>query len=310
MHQVDIRQIDLNLLIILKVLLDEQNVTRASEKLNLSQSATSHALKRLRQMFNDPLLERSVAGMRPTARALTLRDSLEQILGDIEELVKEPIFTPELAKGTIRIATSDYATTVILPTILRELAQKAPYIDVECYDWQADTLEKIRHNEIDLGLGIIDSSKTNGIKTQNLFVERFVSIVRRDHPILEERMSLQSYIRYPHALITTGSPTHSIKDAPKGLVDRILEEAGLTRRVMLKLPHFFSGALIISNTDLILTLPRRIALLYANNIHITLFDPPIALGEYHYMQIWASHTNCEPLQGWLRNLVSHLAASM
>lgn len=172
MHQVDIRQIDLNLLIILKVLLDEQNVTRASEKLNLSQSATSHALKRLRQMFNDPLLERSVAGMRPTARALTLRDSLEQILGDIEELVKEPIFTPELAKGTIRIATSDYATTVILPTILRELAQKAPYIDVECYDWQADTLEKIRHNEIDLGLGIIDSSKTNGIKTQNLFVEQ------------------------------------------------------------------------------------------------------------------------------------------
>ena len=91
MHQIDIKKIDLNLLIILKVLLDEHNVTKASQKLNLSQSATSHALNRLRKMFNDPLLERSPSGMRPTARALALRESLEHILIDIKQLVEEPI---------------------------------------------------------------------------------------------------------------------------------------------------------------------------------------------------------------------------
>ena len=137
MQQIDIRQIDLNLLRILKALLDESNVTRASEKLNLSQSATSHALNRLRKMFNDPLLERSSTGMRPTPRALALQASLETILLDIERLIQEPIFLPEQAQGTIRIAASDYATTVILPPILKELFHKAPAIDIECYPTSA-----------------------------------------------------------------------------------------------------------------------------------------------------------------------------
>ena len=310
MHQIDIKQIDLNLLNVLKVLLDEVSVTKASEKLNLSQSAISHALQRLRKTFNDPLLERVASGMRPTSRAIALRESLENILRDIEQLVAEPIFIPELAKGTLRIAASDYATTVILPTVLKELSQKCPYINIECCDWQSDTLEKIRNGEIDLGLGIVDLSKTNGIKAQNLFSERFVSIVRKEHPILEENLSLESYIAYPHALISTGSPTHSIKNSPKGHIDRILEEAGVTRRVMLKLPHFFSAALIISQTDLILTIPRRIALLYTNAANITLFDPPIALGEYNYMQIWASHGDRVPFQVWLRNLISSQTESI
>ncbi len=310
MHQIDIRRIDLNLLTILKVLLDEQNVTKASERLNLSQSATSYALKRLRQIFNDPLLERSVGGMRPTARALALQESLSRILADVEQLVKEPNFTPELAKGTIRIAASDYANAVILPLLLQEMTQKCPFIDVECYDWQADTLEKMRQGEVNLGLGIVDLDKTYGIKTENLFTERFVSIVRKKHPILKKNISLESYIAYPHTLISTGSPTHSIKNAPKGYVDRVLEEAGLKRRVMLKLPHFFSGALIISKTDLILTLPSRIAALYTNVAHITVFDPPIDFDDYQYMQIWSTHFEHDPFHKWLRNLIKDLTVNI
>ncbi len=304
MHQIDIKQIDLNLLIILKVLLDESSVTKASEKLNLSQSATSHALKRLRQMFNDPLLERSVAGMRPTPRAIALRESLINILFDIEQLITEPIFIPELAKGKIRIASSDYSTTVILPTVLKQLSQQCPHIDIECYDWQPDTLDKMKNGEIDLGLGVVDLSHTNGIKAQNLFSEHFVSIVRKDHPILQEKISLESYVAYPHALISTGSPTHSIQRSSKSHVDQALEKLGVTRRITLKLPHFFSAALVISQTDLILTLPYRIALLYLNVTNIALFDPPLDLGKYNYMQIWSKHCDHVPLQVWLRNLIS------
>jgi len=305
MHQIDIKEIDLNLLNILKVLLDEVSVTKASEKLNLSQSATSHALQRLRKMFNDPLLERSASGMRPTPRAIALRASLGNILHDIEQLVTEPIFIPALATGTLRIAASDYATTVILPPILKYLSLCSPLIDIECYEWHSETLEKLKNGEIDLGLGIVDLDNDSGIRTQNLFAERFVSIVRAEHPILEKKITLESYIASPHALIKiTSSPTHSIKKTPKGHVDYILEELGAERRVMLKLPHFLSAALIVGQTDLILTLPRRIALLLENLANITIFEPPLDLGEYSYMQIWSEHCDRVPLQIWLRSLIS------
>jgi DNA-binding transcriptional LysR family regulator len=305
MHQIDIKQIDLNLLTILKVLLDERNVTRASEKLNLSQSATSHALKRLRKMFNDPLLERAAAGMCPTPRAIALQESLEHILRDIEQLVTEPVFIPELAKGTLRLAASDYATTIILPTVLKHLAQKSPHIDIDCYDWHPETLDRLKNGEIDLCLGVVDIDGTNGIRTQNLFLEHFVSIVRKNHPILESGITLDAYVASPHALITiTGSPVHSIKKSAKSSVDRMLDELGVKRRVMLRLPHFLSAALIISQTDMILTLPRRIALLFANVSDISIFEPPINLGEYHYMQIWSKRCDHIPFQVWLRNLIS------
>ena len=185
MHQIDIKGIDLNLLNILKVLLDEVSVTKASEKLSLSQSATSHALQRLRKMFNDPLLERSAKGMRPTPRAIALRASLKNILLNIEQLVAETIFVPALAEGTIHIASSDYGTTVILPSVIKQLSLSSPSINVEIYGSHTDILEKLKDGKIDLGLGVFELDRTKGFKAQNLFTERFVSIVRADHPILE-----------------------------------------------------------------------------------------------------------------------------
>ncbi len=306
MHQIDIKDIDLNLLIILKILLDENNVTKASEKLNLSQSATSHALNRLRKMFNDPLLERSRTGMRPTARALALQGSLENILLEIEQLIEEPIFRPEEATGTVRIAASDYATTVILPSVLKQLARESPYINIECYDWHPDTLERLRIGEIDLALGVVDLDDSDRrLRCQNLFPESFASVVRADHPIVQASITLESYISWPHALITiTGSPILSIKKSHKSHVDRILEESGVNRRVMLKLPHFLSAALIIDGTDLILTLPRRIAMLFKNIANIAVFEPPMDLGAYEYMQVWHARSDNIPLQVWLRNMIS------
>jgi DNA-binding transcriptional LysR family regulator len=305
MHQIDIKDIDLNLLIILKILLDENNVTKASEKLNLSQSATSHALKRLRKMFNDPLLERSRTGMRPTARAIALQGSLQNILLEIEQLVEEPIFRPELARGTVRIAASDYGTTVVLPPLLNQLARESPYIDIECYDWHPDTLEKLGIGEIDLALGVSHfDDDDNQFRSQKLFPESFASVVRADHPIIQASITLESYISWSHALITiTGTPSTSIKKSHKSHVDRILEESGVSRRVMLKLPHFLSAALIIDGTDLILTLPRRIAMLFTNIANIAVFEPPLDLGVYEYMQVWHARSDNIPLQAWIRNTI-------
>jgi DNA-binding transcriptional LysR family regulator len=220
MYQIDIKDVDLNLLIILKVLLDENNVTKASEKLNLSQSATSHALKRLRKMFNDPLLERSRMGMRPTPRALALQESLQNILVEIEHLVEEPIFRPEIATETVRIAASDYATSVILPPLIEQIAIDSPYLNIECYDWTPDTFERLRNGEIDLALGVVHlNDADNRFRCQKLFPESFVSLVRANHPILQDSITLESYTNWPHTLITiTGSPIPSIKQSSKSYI--------------------------------------------------------------------------------------------
>ena len=305
MHQINIEQIDLNLLLVLKVLIEESSVTKASKRLNLSQSATSHALKRLRLLFNDPLLARSSKGMMPTPRAIAISESLQNVLLDIEQIINAPVFIPELAKGTIRIAASDYATTVILPTVLEKLSRKSPNIDIECFDWHLNTLEKLKNREIDLGLGVIDVDGVNGIKVQHLFKERLISIVRKDHPILQADITVETYVYFPHALITiTGSPVHSIVKSPKSHIDRILEDLGVKRRVMLKLPHFLSAALIIGQTDMILTLPNRIAQLISDIAKVSTFEPPIDLEDYSYMQIWAEHNDNIPSHVWLRHLIS------
>ena len=305
MHQINIEQIDLNLLLVLKILLEERNVTKAGERLNLSQSATSHALKRLRLVFDDQLLERSPKGMMPTPRAIGISESLQNILLDIEQIVNVPVFIPELAKGTIRIAASDYATAVILPSVLEELSRKSPNVNIECFDWNQNTLEKLKNREIDLGLGVIDVNGIDGIRTQNLFKEYFVSIVRKDHPILQADITIETYLDFPHALITiTGLPVNSIVKSPKSHVDRVLEDLGVKRRVMLKLPHFLSAALIISQTDMILTLPSRIAQLLSKVSKVSTFEPPINLEDYSYMQVWAKHSDNIPSHIWLRHLVS------
>ena len=167
-------------------------------------------------------------------------------------------------------------------------------------------MEKLRVGDIDLGLGVVDLDESErGFRSQNLFTESFVSIVRAEHPILQDRITLESYIAWPHALITiTGSPVLSIKRSSKSHVDRILDDLGVKRRVMLKLPHFLSAALIIDRTDLILTLPRRIALLLTNVANITIFEPPIDLGVYDYMQVWPARCDNTPLQVWIRKTIA------
>ena len=272
-------------------MLEERSVTKAGERLNLSQSATSHALRRLRLVFNDQLLTRSPKGMMPTPRAIAISESLENMLLDIEQIVNVPIFIPELAKGSMRIAASDYATSVILPSVLEELSRKRPNINIECCDWNQNILEKLKNREIDLGLGVIDVNGIDGIRTQNLFKEYFVSIVRKDHPILQADIMIETYVYFPHALITiTGLPVTSIIKSSKSHIDRILEDLGVKRRVMLKLSHFLSAALIISQTDMILTLPSRIAQLLSSIAKVSTLKPPIDLEDYSYMQILAKHS--------------------
>ncbi len=297
MHEINLAQLDLNLLMALHALLEERSVTRAGETLGLSQSATSHALSRLRKLFNDPLLVRTPKGMIPTSRAENLLEPLRQILSEIEQLIQTPIFDPKATQGTIQLVATDYATVVILPQVLQRIAEEAPHLDVECHHWGTDTLEQLRRGTVDLALGGQNPPDASEFSFQPLFVEDFVSIVRIDHPVTRAEFTLESFLTCPHALIT-------VTNSRMGYIDKVLEELGAKRRILLRLPHFLSAPLIVAKTDLILTLPRRLAVLFAEFANLAVLNPPIEVAGFSYIQVWHKRRQHEPMHIWLRNLIA------
>ncbi|SRR5579883_1043680 len=305
MHKINLSQLDLNLLLVLSALLQERNVTKAGERMGLSQSATSHALGRLRQVFDDPLLTRSAKGMVLTPRAQQLLEPLQTILLDIEQLIKPKTFEPKTAQGTIQIAASDYATVVILPKVLKQISDKAPDLNLECHHWGPDTLDALTNGVIDLALGLLNLPQASQLQLQTLFVEDFVSVVRADHPITQTDFTVESYVAWSHILITiTNTSVTAIPKSPISHVDTVLSGLGVKRRIMLKLPHFLAAPMIVQHTDLILTLPRRIAMLFAQHANLAILEPPIQLGTYNYMQIWHERLDGDPLHIWLRELIA------
>ncbi len=305
MHEIDLLKLDLNLLLVLHALLLECNVTRAGVRIGLSQSATSHALGRLREVFNDPLLVRSTKNMVPTPRALELLEPLQKILLDIEQLIQQTVFEPKTALGTIQLAASDYGTVVILPKVLKRISDNAPHLNVECDNWRSDILDLLKNGAVDLALGVLNLQSASEFRFQTLFVEDFVSVVRADHPITQTDFTIESYVAWSHALITiTNSPVSAIPNSPVSHVDTVLSGLGVKRRVMLKLPHFLSAPMIVQETDLILTLPRRIAMRFAKGANLAILKPPIELGQYDYMQIWHERSDRDPLHIWLRDLIA------
>ncbi|MEG4342045.1 LysR family transcriptional regulator [Microcoleus sp. A003_D6] len=304
MHQINLSQLDLNLLVVLYALLQERNVTNAGEKIGLSQSATSHALKRLRQVFNDPLLVRSNKGMLLTPCGIELLEPLEKILLDIEQLIQPTVFEPKTAQGTIHLAVSDYATVLILPMVLKEISQQAPQLNIECHHWRSETLDLLRDGAIDLGFGAPNLPETEEFKSQKLFVEDYACVLRADHPIAQTGLTVESYVALPHGFITPANP---ILSPTKTHVDNVLSNLGVKRRVMLKLPHFLSVPTIVQQTDLIFTSPRRIAMLFAQHTNIAVIEPPIELGQYNYLMIWHQYRDRDPLHIWLRSLITQVA---
>jgi DNA-binding transcriptional LysR family regulator len=306
MHKISIDALDLNLLVVLQALLKEHSVTRAAARIGLSQSATSHALGRLREFFQDPILVRTPKGMVPTLRAEELREPLERILRDLDQMIQPSLFDPATAQGKIHIASSDYSTVVILPIVLKQLTQIAPQVEVECHHWQPDIIEFFRNGSIDLGLGVIDVSELSDMRAQTLFDEDFVAVVRSNHPILaRDNLTLDHYISLSHALITISNfPGNAMINSFKSHVDLALAELGLKRRVVLQIPQFLAAPFVVAQTDLILTLPRRIAVLVADTANLAILEIPIQIEKFSYQQIWHERRSYDPLQRWFRDLVA------
>lgn len=297
MHTTNLAGVDLNLLVALEAMLDERNVTRAAQRVGLSQPAMSRALGRLRALFADPLFVRTSKGMAPTARAVALSGPLKRALAELEGVIRSPTFDPETARGRMRIAATDYAAVIVLPRVIGRYFAEAPHFDMEILPMDYESLAGLEAGDMDLAIGVFTEAPA-GIYRQRLFTEDFACVVRAGHPVLRKKLTPEVFSALPHGLVTVLS-TH------KGnLMDAVVKHLGGGRRFALRLPHFLAAALIVAESDLILTLPRRLALRFAELAGLVLIDPPVRIAKVSISQLWHERHHHDPAHIWLRALMA------
>lgn len=303
MHDIDLQQVDLNLLVALDVLLAERNVSRAAKRLHLSQSATSHALARLRKQFGDTLLVRSRAGMLLTPRAERLQGALKAQLAGLASLLGDDAgFDPSVISGTVNLVCEYYVSSVILPRVLKRLGAEAPLLDIHIHTRPWNVYEGLESNTFDLALGAFNDAPAT-MRVRTLLHDDFVCLLRRGHPAVRKRLSLQQYVAMPHVVIGIGQPGPTA-------IDRTLARRKLARRIGLRIPSFLGAAVVVAESDLVLTLPRRLAEQLRRLAPLELHAPPLPLDRFHFQLGWHVRRQAEPAHRWLRSLLAEVASAL
>jgi DNA-binding transcriptional LysR family regulator len=299
--------VDLNLLPLLDALLSERHVTRAGGRVGLSQPAASRGLGRLRELLGDPLLVRSGTRLALTPRAEGLRAPVSRALGIVQGAIAAPTaFDPAIIRQRVRMVIDDYSGLLLLPALLAHLGHAAPGIDVWAVPGgRSFGVDQLVSGDIDLlltGTRALNRLPT-GVRSQQLYSERFVCVVRRGHPLLRGKMTVERFTAARHALAAP-------RGGERGLVDDALAARGRERRIALAAPHFLLMPFIVAQSDLVLTLGERLARTYAALLPITVFEPPLSLPEFRVAMFWNEKAEHDPALGWFRAETSAVAAGL
>lgn len=290
-----LRRLDLNLLVTLDALLAEHNVTRAAQRLHLSQPSVSIHLAKLRNAFDDPLLLPGPRGMRPTARADALREPLRLALQAVERAVATPAaFDPSSAAHTWRVAATDYSESTVLLPALRGLREASPNSRLAVLEMNpARIAQQAEQGDIDLAFHI-DSEAPEGMRHRLLFSERYVLAGRAGHPALERPLTLARFCELDQVIVSPdGGGFH-------GVTDTMLAACGLKRRVVLSVPHFLYMAAVLASTDLVAMIPAR---LVRDNQALRTVAPPLEVPGYELMMLWHERLHRDPAHQWLREQI-------
>ena len=305
---VNLGRIDLNLLVHLDALLTERSVTRAAARVGIGQSAMSHNLARLRELFGDELLTRGSDGMRLTPRAVTLLEPMQSMLAQVEALVsRDQAFDPATAVRTFRFGLPDSMEILIMPALLARMREVAPGIHLRLYNSDASRLfEELDADEIDLaiGYGALQQGQFHH-KRRKLFTETWLCMFNAEKTGIAPPISLDDFVRLPHVL-TSLRPGRSVR----GIVDEALDKLGLRRSVALTTPRFLTVPSLVARTPVIVTMQARLARLFAAELGLSLSPPPVELSELTISLLWHASYDHDPAHTWLRELVIQVAAKL
>ena len=310
----NIGRIDLNLLVYLDVLLRERNVTNAASHLGLSQPALSNGLRRLRELFDDPLLIRTSEGMVPTERALKLQPVIQDVLSKIDKAVQpQAAFDPTQDEHFFRIMASDYAESALFPHVLRQLREKALGIVLDIMTPSDVSFLDVEQGKVDMAINRFDSMPQS-FHQKAIWVDDFSCLLSVNNPIVED-FSLETYLQAAHIWVSktgmgVGVGMNPLDVQHLGWVDEALRSIDKQRHIAIFTRHYQAAMLLAEQNDLIVTLPSKAAELQRDNPRVVIKKPPFEIPPLDLTMAWSALLQHNPAHQWMRRFIVDVARSL
>jgi len=308
----NISKIDLNLLIYLDVLLREKNVTRAASQLNITQPAMSNGLKRLRTLFNDPILVRTSDGMVPTERSRTLAPTIRKILLELEEALHgEEEFNIESSQRVFRVMASDYAASTLLPNLLRKVNRLAPNVIIDIMTPSDVTFHDVEAGKIDMAINRFDELPQS-FHQKTVWRDSFSCLLSADNPVVEQ-FDLKNYLLSKHVWVCKTGFGVGIGMDPKdvqklGWVDEALAKLGKKRDIKVFTRNYHVAMQLAYEDELVATLPTKAAMLHQHDQSYKIIEPPFKIPDIELKMIWSPLIHHDSSHIWFRKLVIEAAS--
>ena len=298
----NVNEVDLNLLRVFDAILRGRGVTAAAARLGLSQPAVSNALARLRSVFGDTLFVRTPAGMAPTPFARQLDEPVRQALALIESaLTHGEAFEPASSNRVFGFYMSDLGEISFLPPLVERVRRVAPQVHLEGSGLALDEIsDALASGALDVAVGFLPGLAAP-VRRRRLFRDDYVCLMRTDHPRIKSRLTRKLFEGASHALVSSIGSGHRV-------VEEALERHGLTRRIALRVPHFTVVPMVLERTDLLLTLPSRVARVYEQGGRFKSLPPPVPIPPADVGLHWHERFDRDPGNRWLRELILELFA--
>jgi DNA-binding transcriptional LysR family regulator len=298
----ELQDIDLNLLVIFNQLLTERKVSKVAENLGLGQPAVSNALARLRKLFGDELFLRTSSGMQPTPFADQLAESIGYALGMIHGAVNaRNSFDPATSKRTFSIGMTDIGEIYFLPLLMEKIQKVAPAVSISTVrNTSINLKDSMEAGHVDLAIGLLPQLKA-GFFQQRLFTQQYVCMFRQGHPLDKKKILPSDFFAADHVAIVSAGTGH-------GIVDEILDKNSPQRKVKLTVPHFVAVGHILQSTELVATVPERLAERMAVPFNLKYVAHPIKLPQIAINLFWHAKYHKDPANQWLRGLIFNMHA--
>lgn len=306
-HDVNLRNTDLNLLTVFDAVVSERSITRAAEKLGMSQPAISNALSRFRRVVDDPLFVRTAQGMVPTMKARMLfehvRPALDMVQAGLHRSKNSERFDYSSSVRQMTIVAEDYATVVLIPRFISWLSKVAPNMRVRLRSdpINAALTTKLDEGSVDMAIRYRAPSDRK-LRSRHLVDDEFVSMVRRGHPSVRDSLSLNQYLALSHVVYGRLGR----RGLRNSIVDRELKRLGVARKIALQVPGFHAMPVVVRDTNFICTLPRRIAQVYGADFHLKTLKPPLNLERLSLYLVWSKLMDDDLAQKWFRDSLYEL----
>jgi len=291
--------LEIRLLQVFDAIYQTRSVTEAAARLELGQPAVSVALSKLRHHFGDPLFVRTTSGMQPTPFGERLVRPVRAVLDALDVVLgQQNTFDPASSKRLFRICMTDISQLVLLPRLWAVLRVAAPGVRIDVLPLSSDIARQLESGEADLALGLMPQLEA-GFYQNVLFSQQFACMVSARHPRIQKELRLEQFASENHAVVSSSG-------AAPLILEQEIARLGIARKISLNIPHFIGAALVVEHTDLILTVPERLAEVLQNRAAVQIYPVPFQMPPYEVKQHWHERFHNDPGSQWLRRQIADL----